>query len=75
MQKTTQLLERIEQSMGGEEQHSAEEQMKATSLWIDEQRKVASFHAMEPGVRVDFATDSFFTAFIDGLIVNHYRFQ
>jgi hypothetical protein len=74
MQKTTtRLLEQAEQS--GEERQAAEELMKATSLWIDEERKIASFHAMEPGVRVDFATDSFFTAFIDGLIVNHYRFQ
>jgi hypothetical protein len=47
----------------------------AVPMWLDDQGKIASFHEIEGWRRMDFVDSGYFWAFVDGLIISHYRFQ
>jgi hypothetical protein len=46
-----------------------------TSLWLDETQKIASFHEMDGGARMDFQDQKRYRSFLDGLVDQRYRFQ
>jgi hypothetical protein len=46
----------------------------ASTLWVDEEHKIASFHEMKDFKKLDFEEHEFFQMFVDGLVANWYRF-
>jgi hypothetical protein len=59
----------------GEEPFLPKGAMKEASLWIDQAQKIASFHEMDGGERVDFNQQNTLIDYIDSLVAGGYRFQ
>lgn len=48
---------------------------KLYQVWIDEEKKIASFHKIAGGKLTNFLTQEMFLSYIDNLVYHLYRFQ